>query len=140
MRATTQNLVADSAKSIKKTMGQPKPKSLYSKLSKSAEEFRKTQESKLKESIGALGKSIKGAPKEFGQDTKRIAKSFDFRESKAVRVLSQLMGKPWNKTRWYVKMIILFMIVCIFPAIPLFYIMGIMMKTLNYLFFHTRRL
>ena len=135
MRSNTQNLDADAAKQItnKSTVNTNKKRWDIT--------FRKGQQSKLyKESFGSLGKSIKGAPKAFVKDTGRALKSFDLRESKAIRVMSQLLGAPWNEQKWYIKLIIVFTLICIFPAIPLFYVMGIMMKTLNYLFFTTRRL
>ena len=116
----TENLILDNQ--IEKTVGGAS-EIVGSVLAPIAKKIAKTK----------IGKAI-------GKDTARAVKSFDLRESKAVRVMSQLLGAPWKEQKGYMKALILFVLVCIFPAIPLFYIMGIMMKTLNYLFFYTRRL
>ena len=80
------------------------------------------------------------AAKAFGKDTKRAIKQLNVKDSKALKVMSELLGAPWEKQKWYVKLIIVFTLICIFPAIPLFFVFCIMLKTLNYLFFYTRKL
>ena len=122
-------------KALKKGFG--KAASLTAKQTK---KFTKSIGKELGKAGKDVGSSIASAPGTIKKDTGRALKQLDVRQSKAIKVMSQLLGKPWEEQKWYVKLVIVFTLICIFPAIPMFYVMGIMLRAINTMFFYTRKL